>query len=149
MHLPAAVVLRYVLWAKACPGRTDAKVQIRLQAQTLCRLEIGMDDRVAAATAAVAAYWRRKQRIKISVSWHSFWGLLHVEDAIVSREHICSFCNVRRTAVITSSGQIMWCWRLLAQYCLHGPLRPSSCIRGLVQVRNDQILCAVPRHGCK
>ena len=28
MCLPAAAVLRLVLWAKACPGRTDAKVEI-------------------------------------------------------------------------------------------------------------------------
>ena len=26
---------------------------------------------------------------KVSISWHSFWWLLDVEDAIVAREHIC------------------------------------------------------------
>ena len=55
MPLPAAVVLRYVvLWA--CLGWTDAKIQIRLQRQTSCRLETGMDDCVAAVTATVAVY---------------------------------------------------------------------------------------------
>ena len=64
MCLPAAVVLRHVLWVKAYPGRTDAKVQICLQTHTLCRLETGMDDCVAAVTAAVAAGRRCKQRIQ-------------------------------------------------------------------------------------
>ena len=41
---------------KASPGRTNAKVQICLQTQTSCRSETGMDDCVAAVTAAVAAY---------------------------------------------------------------------------------------------
>ena len=72
----------------------------------------------------------------MSISWHSSWGLLDVEDAIVSREHICSFCNVRRTAV-TSSVQVTCCWRSLLQWCLHGTLRPSICIRLVVQVRNE------------
>ena len=49
---------------KASPGRTDAKVQIFLQTQTSCRVEISMDDYAAAATVAMGAYRRRKQRIK-------------------------------------------------------------------------------------
>ena len=56
MRLPAAAVLRYVLWAKVFPGRMDAKVQIRLQTQTSCRLETDMDYFAAAVTVAVAAY---------------------------------------------------------------------------------------------
>ena len=60
--------------------------------------------------------------------------------------YICSLSNVRRTAV-TSSVQIICCWRPLAQYCLHGTLRSSSCIRAVVQVQNDRRPRAVPRHG--
>ena len=45
--------------------RTDGrKVQLCLQTQTSCRLETGMEDCVAAVTAAVAACRRCKQRIK-------------------------------------------------------------------------------------
>ena len=67
MCLPAAVVLRDVLWAKASPGLADAKVQICLRTQTSCRLETGMtgmDDCVATVTAAVAAYRRCEHRTK-------------------------------------------------------------------------------------
>ena len=131
MSLPAAV-LRDVLWTKAPPARTDAKVQICLQSQISRRLETGMDDCVAAVTAAVAAYRRLKNKIK-NIGWYSFWGLLDLEDTFVSREHICSFCNVRRTAG-SSSVQIRKCWRPFVQYCLHGTLRPSSRNRVVVQV---------------
>ena len=126
---------------KGFPGRTDAKIQICLQTQTSCRLEIGMDDCVAAVTSAVAAYRRRKQRL-------FFLELLDVEDAKVSREHICSLCNVHRTPV-TSSVHIRFCWRSLAQCCLHVTLRPWSCIRVVAQARNDRRPRAVPRHGYK
>ena len=122
---------------KAFPGQTDAKVQICLQSQTSCRLETSMGDYVAAVTVAVAAYRRRKQRIKNVNKLALVLGLLDEKDAIVSREHICSLCNVRR-APVTSSIYIIRCrWRPLAQYCLHGMLRPSSCIRVVVQARND------------
>ena len=50
---------------KAPPGRTDAKIIICLQTQASCRLETSTDDYIAAVTVAVAAYRRRKQRIKI------------------------------------------------------------------------------------
>ena len=58
-----------------------------------------MDDYVAAVTVAVAAHRRRKQRIKNINLLVLVLGLLDEEDAIVSREQICSFCNVRRAAV--------------------------------------------------
>ena len=131
---------------EASPERTDAKVLICLQSQTSYRLETRMDDCVAAVTAAVAAYRRRKQRIKNISQLALVIELLNAEDAIVSREHSCSLCNVRRTAV-TSSVQIRCCWRPLAQYCLHGTLRPWSCIRVVVQVRNDRRPRASPRQG--
>ena len=51
-----------------------------------------MDDRAAAVAAAVEAYRHRKHQE------HQL-ALVQEEDAIVSREHICSLCNVRRTAV--------------------------------------------------
>ena len=64
-----------------------------------------MDDCVAAVTAAAAQYIDAASReSKMSISWHS----LHVEDAIVAREHICSLCNVHRTAVMFSV-QIICC----------------------------------------
>ena len=68
---------------KASPGRTDAKVQICLQTQTSCRLEKIMDDHVAAVTVGVAAYRRRKQRIKNINQLALVLGLLGEEDAIV------------------------------------------------------------------
>ena len=91
---------------KASPGQTDAKVQIFLQTQTSCRLEISIDDYVAAVTIAVAAHRCRKQRITSINQLALVLGLVDEEDAIVFREHICSFCNVRRAAV-TSSVQII------------------------------------------
>ena len=104
---------------KASSGRTDAKVQICLQTQTSCRLETDMDDCVAAVTAVVAAYRRRKQRIKNNSRLALVLRLLDEEDALVSRENICSLSNVRRTAVLlTSSVQIRCCWRPLAQTVL-------------------------------
>ena len=96
-----------------------------------------MDEYVAAVTVAVAAYGRRKHRIKNINQLALVLGLLEEKDAIVSREHICSLSNVRRAAV-TSSVSIIGCrWRSLAQYCLHGTWRPSSCIRVVEQARND------------
>ena len=61
-------------------------------------------------------------------------GLLDEEDAVVSREDICSLCNVCCAAVTSSLQIIRCCWKLLAQYCFHGTLRPSSCIRVAVHV---------------
>ena len=58
-----------------------------------------MDDCVAAVTVAVAAYRRRKLRIKNINQLALVLGLLDEEDVIVSRELICSLCNVRRAAV--------------------------------------------------
>ena len=59
-----------------------------------------MDDCVAAVTVAVAAYRHRKLRIKsINQLALVLVGLLDEEDATVSREQICSFCNVRHAAV--------------------------------------------------
>ena len=50
--------------AKTSPGRTDVRVQMCPQKQTLCRLETSMDNCVAAVTAAIAAYRRHTQKIK-------------------------------------------------------------------------------------
>ena len=75
-----------------------------------------MDDSVAAVTAAVAAHRRHKQRIKNINQLALVLGLLDVEDAIVSREHICSLCSVRRTTENTSSVQVRCCWRSPGQY---------------------------------
>ena len=47
------------------------------------------DDCVAAVTVAVAAYRRRKQRIKNTNQLALVLGLLDEEDAVVSRENIC------------------------------------------------------------
>ena len=94
-----------------------------------------MDDYLAAVTVAVAAYRHRKQRIKNSNQLALALGLLDEEDAIVSREHICTLCNVGRAAVTSSIHSIRW--RPLAQCCSHGTLRPLSGIHVVVQARND------------
>ena len=47
------------------------------------------DDCVVAVTVAVAAYRRRKQRIKNTNQLALVLGLLDEEDAVVSRENIC------------------------------------------------------------
>ena len=47
------------------------------------------DDCVAVVTVAVAAYRRRKQRIKNTNQLALVLGLLDEEDAVVSRENIC------------------------------------------------------------
>ena len=47
------------------------------------------DDCVTAVTVAVAAYRRRKQRIKNTNQLALVLGLLDEEDAVVSRENIC------------------------------------------------------------
>ena len=96
-----------------------------------------MDDCVAAMTAAVAAYRRRKQRIKNNNQLVLVLVLVDEEDAIVFREHIGSLCNVRRATVTSPVQTVRCCWRPLAQYCLHGTLQPLSCIRVVVQARND------------
>ena len=67
-----------------------------------------MGDCVAAVTVAVAAYRRRKQRIKNINQLALVLRLLDEEDAIVSREHICSLWNVGNAAV-TSSVQTIAC----------------------------------------
>ena len=73
MRLPAAAVLRYVL---ACPGRTDAKIQIRLQRKTSCRLETGMDDCVAAVTASGSILTPQPKNKKCqSVGTRSTWKM--------------------------------------------------------------------------
>ena len=98
-----------------------------------------MDDRVAAVTVAVASYRRRKRRIKdINQLAALVLGMLDEEGAIVSREHICGVCNVRRAAITPSVQIVRCCWRPLAQYYLRGTLRPSSYIHVVVQAaRND------------
>ena len=97
-----------------------------------------MNDYVAAVTVTVAAYRRRKRRMKNINQFALVLGLPNEEDAIVSREHITSFCNVLRALVyVVGTHNIRCRWRPLAQYCLHGTWWPSSCIRVVVQARND------------
>ena len=84
-------------------------------------METGMDDCVAAvALAAMVATCRRRVdqpqnefQVKISVA----------------------FATCR---TVTSSVQIRCHWRPLAQRCLHGTLRPASCIRVVVQAPHDR-----------
>ena len=84
---------------KVSPGQMDAKVQICLQTQTLCRLETGMDAlRCSGNGRGGSISTPQSRESTTSISWYSSRGLLDLQDAIVSREHICSLCNVRRTA---------------------------------------------------
>ena len=53
------------------------------------RFQFLPDDCVAAVTAAVAAYRRRKQRIKNTNQLALVLGLIDKEDAVVSPENIC------------------------------------------------------------
>ena len=94
---------------------------------------------VAAVTVAVTAYRRRKQRIKDINQLALVLGLLDEEDAVVSRENICSLCSVRRAAVTSPVQIIRCCWRPLAQYCLHG-LRAASVWLCKPQTIEDQVL---------
>ena len=54
-----------------------------------------MDNCVAAMAIAVAAHRRLKQRVKKIDQLALVLGLLDEENAIVSREHICSLCVVQ------------------------------------------------------
>ena len=108
-----------------------------------------MGDCVAAVTASGAEYPHRKLRIKSIDQLALVIGLLDEEDAIVSREQICGFCNVRRAAVdVFGTVHVIRCrWRPLArQFYLHGTLWPSGCFRVVVQARNDSRSRAVPRY---
>ena len=58
-----------------------------------------MDYCVAAVAVSIAECPHRKLRIKNINQLALVLGLLDEEDAIVSREQICRFCNVRRAAV--------------------------------------------------
>ena len=71
-----------------------------------------MDACIVEMTAAVATFRRRKQIIEDTNQLALVSGLIIVKDAIVSREHIYSLCNVRCTAVM-SSVQIICCWKPL------------------------------------
>ena len=85
---------------KASLGRKDAKkVEICLQTKASCGMGTDMDDSAAAGAVVVVARRRRTQRIKNIAQLALILGLLDEEGAVVSREHICSFCNVRRAAV--------------------------------------------------
>ena len=58
-----------------------------------------MEDCVAVVAATVAAYWRHKQIIKNIDQSELVLGLLDQEDTIVvSREHICSLCNMSHSS---------------------------------------------------
>ena len=88
------VVIKQLVAIRRCPpdGRTQKFTSAFKHRPH--RLETSMDDYVAAVTVAVAAYRRRKQRIKNINKLALVLGLLDEEDAVVSREHICSLCNV-------------------------------------------------------
>ena len=73
-----------------------------------------MDDCIVEMTAAVTTFRRGKQIIEDTNQLALVSGLFIVKDATVSREHVCSLCNVRCTAV-TSSVQIICCWKPLTQ----------------------------------
>ena len=120
---------------KASPGRTDAKVQICIQTQTSCGMDTCLDDCVAAVTAAVAAYRRGKKRINSS---HPFWGFStwkvqsSCPDSISVAFAMYVVQQLLRPRYIFGAvgGR-------LHSHCLHGTLRPASCIRVVVQARND------------
>ena len=93
-----------------------------------------MDDCVAAVTTSGAEYPRHKLRIKNINQLALVLGLLAEEDTLVSREQISSFCNVRRAAVdVLGTVHYILHSRTAQSYCLHGTLRPSSCVRVVVQ----------------
>ena len=53
----------------------------------------------------------------------------------MAREHICSLCNVRRTAVVTTFSVQITGYMLFGvactQYCLHGTLRLQDAFKWL------------------
>ena len=55
----------------------------------------------------MAKYRRRKQRIKNNSQFTLVLGLLDEEHAVVSREDICSLCNVRGAAVTSSAHRLL------------------------------------------
>ena len=144
MRLPAAAVLRYELWA--CPGRTDAKIQIRLQRQTSCRLETGMDDCRSGdghggSILTPQAENKKWQAIDTRSTWKMQSWLENTSSAAFA------MCIVQQ---LRSRYRLNLLKRPLAQYRLHGTLRPSRCICVVVQVvRNDRRPRAALRHGCK
>ena len=107
---------------KTSPGRTDV-----ISSQASCGTDTGI---------WITALWRWRPRwqhidaasrkLRILISWRSFWRLLDEEDVIVFEKHIYSLYGVRRTAV-TSSVQVRCCSRRsLEQHCSHGTSRPAS-----------------------
>ena len=67
-----------------------------------------MDDCIAAVMAAVEVFRRRNERIKNINQLTLVQELVDEEDAIVSRERVCSLCNMRRTAVTSSVKMICY-----------------------------------------
>ena len=102
---------------------------------------------IAAVTAAVAAYRWRKYIIKNTNQFALAVLLLDEEDAVVSREHICSLCDVVSCTALASSLHIRSCLKPLAQRCLHDMLRPVRCILcgRASPTRSKATLCAMPR----
>ena len=101
----ASSVLRMCCGRRRPPDERTQTFKSVFKYRPPCRLETGIDDCVAAATATVASYGHSKQIIKNINQLALVLGLHKVEDAVVSREHTYSLYNLRRTAV-TSSVQI-------------------------------------------
>ena len=120
--------------------------QTYLETQTSREKETDVDDCVA----TVAAYVRRGQRIKNIAEWAFFQGFLDEEDAIMSQDNRRTYTKPLQRAVQLPP-RYRCCWRPLAQSCLHGTVRPASCICVVEQAPHDRRPRAQPcqRHRCR
>ena len=103
-----------------------------------------MDNCVGVVAAAVAAYRRRKKRIKNIGQFAlllGFCSMTKMQSCFsTTGEHSCRLCNASYSYYLfMPSVQIRCCWGPLAQQrSLHGALRASSCIRVVVQAPHDR-----------